>query len=319
MPDLLTDVESEVQRWTTYQRERFPLLAHGPLIAAFTSAALCVSALLRDPVGGATASAPSGRAFIAAFVSGLLFFLQLRISDEFKDVRDDVRHRPYRPVPRKLVTLRELRALGLGAALAQAALAAWVDPRMLPLLAIVWVWLLLMRRNFFMGAWLHDRPVAVLVSHMVIVPLIDLYATAFDWLPRAAPPSPGLWWFALASFGNGVVVEVGRKLRAPADEEAGVDTYSARWGRPRALAVFIGAMAVTLLCAWQVAVAVGIAWLAPAAIGVVIGLTMLAGMRFLRVGAPRSGRWFEWLSGVHTLAVYAGCGIVPWLMRRAAA
>ena len=34
-------------RWWVYQRERFPLVAHAPLIAAFSSAAVCLSALLR--------------------------------------------------------------------------------------------------------------------------------------------------------------------------------------------------------------------------------------------------------------------------------
>ena len=34
-------------RWWIYQRERFPVLAHGLLIAAFSSSAVCFSSLLR--------------------------------------------------------------------------------------------------------------------------------------------------------------------------------------------------------------------------------------------------------------------------------
>ncbi len=40
-------------------------------------------------------------------------------------------------------------------------------------------------------------------------------------------------------------VEVGRKLRSPADEETGVETYSALWGRFRAIAAWLAAMTVT--------------------------------------------------------------------------
>ena len=58
----------------------------------------------------------------------LLFFLQLRIADEFKDFEDDARYRPYRPVPRGLVTLRELAWVGVGAAAIQLALALWLEP-----------------------------------------------------------------------------------------------------------------------------------------------------------------------------------------------
>ena len=40
-----------------------------------------------------------------AVVTSFLSFLQLRIADEFKDFDEDSRYRPYRPVPRGLVTL----------------------------------------------------------------------------------------------------------------------------------------------------------------------------------------------------------------------
>ena len=52
-----------------YQRERFPLLAHGLLIAAFSGSAVCFSALLRHRPG-----LPDTRSFVAAFVTSLLFF-----------------------------------------------------------------------------------------------------------------------------------------------------------------------------------------------------------------------------------------------------
>src|SRR5215217_2153566 len=93
-----------MNRWWTYQRERFPVVAHGLLIAAFSFCAVSYSAVLR----GATPAWPSA---VTAFVSCFLFFLQLRIADEFKDFDEDSRYRPYRAVPRGLVTLRQLAVL----------------------------------------------------------------------------------------------------------------------------------------------------------------------------------------------------------------
>jgi len=61
--------------------------------------------------------------FAAAFATVLLFFLQLRIADEFKDYEEDRRCRPHRPVPRGLVSLGELKAVAGAAAVVQAALA----------------------------------------------------------------------------------------------------------------------------------------------------------------------------------------------------
>ena len=89
-------------RWVVYQRERFPLAGHGPLVAAFSASAVCFSSLVRGRV------ARRRQPLLVAFVTSLLFFLQLRIADEFKDYEEDARYRPYRPVPRGLVTLREL-------------------------------------------------------------------------------------------------------------------------------------------------------------------------------------------------------------------
>ena len=96
-----------LSRWNIYQRERFPVLAHGPLIAAFSSGAVCYSAQLRAVASGSRPTV-SVASLVVAFVSCLLFFFQLRVSDEFKDHEEDSRWRPYRPVPRGLVTLREL-------------------------------------------------------------------------------------------------------------------------------------------------------------------------------------------------------------------
>ena len=85
------------RRWWTYQRERFPLAAHGPLIAAFSFCAVSYSRMLRGETG-----LPPWPALLTAFVICLLFFLQLRIADEFKDIEEDTRWRPYRAVPRGL-------------------------------------------------------------------------------------------------------------------------------------------------------------------------------------------------------------------------
>src|SRR5207302_5539728 len=126
-------------RWWVYQRERFPILAHGLLIAAFSFSAVCFSSLLR----GQTVM-PSGATAAVAFGTALLFFLQLRIADEFKDFEEDSRYRPYRPVPRGLVNLRELGVLGLLAALVQLGLALYLQPSLVLLLALVWTYLALM-------------------------------------------------------------------------------------------------------------------------------------------------------------------------------
>ena len=59
-------------RLWAYQAERFPLVKHGVLIAAFGASATCLSALLR---GGA----PSVLAIVVAVLVLFGFFFQLRV------------------------------------------------------------------------------------------------------------------------------------------------------------------------------------------------------------------------------------------------
>ena len=135
-----------VKRWWTYQRERFPVLAHGVLIAAFSLAAVGYTALV---LGRREFPA---EAAVVAFAGSFLFFVQLRIADEFKDFDEDTRYRPQRPVPRGLVSLRELGVLAGLAALAQLALAVWLKPVLVVPLVGAWAYLALMTVEFFAPA-----------------------------------------------------------------------------------------------------------------------------------------------------------------------
>lgn len=296
-------------RWWIYQRERFPLVAHAPLIAAFSSAAVCLSALLRGE------ARPRATSLIVAFITALCFFFQLRVADEFKDADDDARHRPYRPVPRGLVTLRELGVLGVAAAVVQLAAALWLDVRIVPLLLVVWAYMALMSKEFFVRDWLRARPVTVLWSHMLIMPLIDLYATACDWVPASAPIAAGLRWFLVASFFNGLVVEVGRKIRAPEAEEAGVETYTVLWGRGRAVTVWLVVMAVALASALLAARAVGGGAVVALVLGAIWAGSATAGAAFVARPTRARAKLIEPLAGVWTLAMYVSVGIVPVLVR----
>jgi 4-hydroxybenzoate polyprenyltransferase len=296
-----------MNRWVIYQRERFPLAAHGPLVLAFSASAVCFSSLIRG-----NAVLPSAAALIVAFVTSLLFFLQLRIADEFKDYEDDARYRPYRPVPRGLVSLSELAWVGVGAAGIQLALAIALEPSLVWFLAVAWIYLALMTREFFAPRWLKRHPIVYMTSHMLILPLVDLYATATDWwVAGLRQPPPGLYWFLIVSYLNGIVIEIGRKTRAPSDEEHGVETYSALWGTGAAVRAWLFAVVLTAAAAWQASVRIGTA--APTLVLLAV-LTIACGVAAFRVGrhtAPGSGKSIELMSGVWTVLMYIGLGAAP--------
>ncbi len=312
-----TDPTSLLGRWWVYQAERFPVFAHGLLIAAFSFSAVSFSFMLRGGSGW-----PSWRSAVVAFATCFVFFLQLRIADEFKDAEEDATYRPYRPVPRGLVTLRGLAVLFVIGAAVQLALGLWLGWRLVLLLLGVWVYLALMSKEFYVRDWIVRRPITYMWTHMLIMPLVDLYATACDWLVVAESSGGaftgapnGLIWFLMVSFFNGLVIEIGRKIRPPEGEEEGVRTYTVLWGRRGALVVWVSMLLVTgvlaVVAAWHIDFAV--------AVGCVLGVLLVGAVvhawRFVRQPTVKGGKWIEHLSGLWTLALYLSLGAVPLVWR----
>jgi 4-hydroxybenzoate polyprenyltransferase len=297
-------------RWWIYQRERFPVLAHGPLIAAFSFSAVSVSALLRGRM-----ELPEARSLLVAGVSTFVFFLELRVADEFKDSGEDARYRPYRPVPRGLVTLKELGMVGAAGMLIQLGLALWLDPTLVLLLVPTWLYLGLMSKEFFAPEWLGTRPITYLWTHMLIMPLIVLYATACEWLVAGVAPPASLPWFLAVGFFNGIVIEVGRKIRGPEDEEPGVTTYTMLWGPGKAVSALLGAMVLAAAAAVPAARRIGVAEPAAGLMVVLLGTGSILGWRFLRLPGTHRAKMVEVMSGVWTLLLYLCLGALPWLAR----
>ncbi|MGJ8657411.1 MAG: UbiA family prenyltransferase [Akkermansiaceae bacterium] len=288
-------------RWWTYQKERFPIFQHGLLVLAFSSSAVAYSSML-------CGVAPEWRSFLVAFVTVLIFFLQLRIADEFKDAEEDAKYRPYRAVPRGLVSLKELGIVfAVGMAL-QLGLTIWLDFRLLILLLVTWGYLALMSVEFFARDWLKSRHITYLWTHMLIMPLVDLFATACLWLPIDASPH-GLIYFLIASFFNGIVIEIGRKLRQPEKEQEGVPTYSKLWGLRKASWVWLGCVITT--AAFAVIAAVQINFVVPV-ISILSPLLLWAAWTSYR-HSENSSKRFELIAGLWTLALYLSLGLIPLL------
>ena len=298
-------------RLWAYQAERFPLVKHGVLIAAFGAAAVCLSALLR---GGA----PNLMAIAVAVLVLFGFFFQLRVADEHKDNADDTKFRPERPVPRGLVKLSELRGLAIGVGLAQIGLTVALDWRLIGPLLLVWAWMAVMTKEFFAPAWLKKRPMIYMVSHMAIMPLIDLYATACDWLPAGVALHENfgltLGAFLLLSLVNGAAIEIARKSWAPEMEREGVETYSRLWGAERA-GIVVMALVLTGL-----ALSAFINVRSDAGAVVLVGLmlvTMFAAwtaIDYAGTPAARQVKQMETGTAVFVLGNYLLLGVIPLLL-----
>jgi len=295
-----------MRRWWTYLQERFPPLENGLLVAVFSLSALCHSALLRGASGALTV--PS---MVVAFGLTLLFFFLLRVADEFKDVETDRTYRPERPVPRGLISLRELGGAGAIAAAVQLGLAAWVDGTLVWVLLGTWAYFGLMCVEFFVPEWLDRHPAMYVGSHMVVMPGIALLAAGVDWAAVGVVPPTDLAWFLGASFCGGLVFEIGRKVRAPEGERPGVETYSKAWGRSRAVSAWLFVMLLSGGLAVGAAGAVGRSPTVAGILGVGLLGGVVVGRRFLRRPTPGRAESVEQVSGLWLLILYGSVGLLP--------
>lgn len=299
-------------RWWIYQRERFPIFAHGPMVIAFCVSVLLFSALQQDDV-----ILPGAGQAIGAIVSALLLFFQMRVADEFKDFDIDLRYRPHRPVPSGLVSLHELAVLAFVGAAIQFLIAVTLDVGLVPILVAVWSYLWLMTREFYVPEWLKRHPVAYLLSHMLIMPLIAFYVSAFDWLCSCKDIPAGIGWLLAVSFFAGLVLEIGRKIKAPTNERVGVETYSGLWGAGRSAIVWVGCVGAATLA---FVTAIGYLDASADSIGFAViavilpALALYTAMPFIRRAHDISDRAIEPVSGVVTLVLYLGLGPLQWLM-----
>jgi 4-hydroxybenzoate polyprenyltransferase len=195
-----------------------------------------------------------------------------------------------------------------------------LHPPLVLVLVGTWTYLALMSHEFFARDWLKARPITYLWTHMLIMPLIDLYATACDWLVASGERDfsalpDGLHWFLIVSFFNGVVIEIGRKIRSPEDEEQGVETYSVLWGRERAVFIWLAVLSVTAISAALAAQQIDFLWPVATVLLLLLALGAVAGWHFLRHPKVGAGKRFELLAGIWTLCMYLSLGAGPLLWR----
>ena len=293
-------------RFFIYQKERFPFLGHGVLVASFSFSAIAYSRICR----GAEGFVDLSTYLVGIFTTISLFFL-VRVFDEFKDAEDDAKFRSHLPVPRGLISFKELAILGVIAACLQILANAYFFPKMLIMYFIVMGYLCLMGKEFFVGEWLKKHQFWYVVSHMMIIPLVDVYASGLDWILEGVPAPKGLLFFFAVSFMNGVVLEIGRKIRIPEKEE--FNTYSTMLGAPKATRLFILVLFTTLL------LSIAASWFAGYGItGNIILISFfiicaLPAILFLKTPTHKYSKMIEYASALWTIAMYLTLGGVPML------
>lgn len=244
-----------IKNFKIYLNERFPLGKNSFFVLIFTLSGYIYTSLLYNSkimylfTNGVKIGIFQYK-IIALFIIIFMFFLQLRITDEFKDYEEDLKYRAYRPVQRGIISLKTLGKIGIVTVIIQIMLAHVIDPEIIYFMIFVWIYMFLMAKEFFIKKWLTKRILIYALSHVVIMVFITLVIVEatqyivpkniFDVfiLQRYRHNID----FALIplftlNYLNGIVLEIGRKTRRADEEEHGVQTYSKLWGRKKAVVI----------------------------------------------------------------------------------
>lgn len=156
-----------MEKWLQFFKERTPVASY--LLITFGPVAS----------GYYLTEAPRAHSPLLSFLGFFLFFIVLRMMDEYKDFEKDVLAHPARPLPRGLIPLPEFnKAIGIGVGLMIAFNAFLFFNGMkcsATLYALVVVHLWLMYKEFYMGEWLNNHPILYALTHQLILVTLCLF------------------------------------------------------------------------------------------------------------------------------------------------
>ena len=248
-----------IKNFKIYLNERFPLGKNSIFVLIFTLSGYIYTGLLYNSkiinqIFSKEIKVPMPwHKIVALFIIIFMFFLQLRITDEFKDYEEDLEYRAYRPVQRGVITLKALGKIGIATVIIQIILAYIIDFKIIYFMIIVWFYMFLMAKEFFIKEWLTKRILIYALSHVVImifITLVIVNAAQYIVLGEAENifKFVALQWYRhnidialiplfTLNYLNGIVLEIGRKTRRADEEEHGVQTYSKLWGKKKAAVI----------------------------------------------------------------------------------
>lgn len=246
-----------MKNFWAYLQERFPLQAHGVLIASYFTANYLLAR-------GATLQAGEPLEISWRFPAGcivmLFMFFHMRVIDEHKDYEQDRIVHPQRVLSRGLITLSGLRGVGLFVIAVELIFSALFGLSAFAMCCALLAFSWLIYKEFYIGEILSKHLLANAFLHLLVMPLYSLFVftVAVNQFPWSAPLPMLL--YAWVSYGVGLAFELARKTRAPADERPGLITYSRVMGPyPSALGALLALIFSGIISA-LVGILMGFEW-----------------------------------------------------------
>jgi len=216
-----------------YIKARFPIFP--AFLFSLGYAALAIGSSLSDNFWINNLTQGLKILFMLTFLF-FFFLLKQRVIDEFRDEKHDLKNFPNRPLPKGLISKKQLIILGLPVFLLELILVSLLG--FYNIYFFILIYTFFMAREFFIPSWLDRHFTIYFLIHEMIFLLFGIYFISV--INRFTPPiSIKFLLIIFALIAAPVNIEIIRKF-SPRFDSKGMpvaDTYSSVWGRKNTLII----------------------------------------------------------------------------------
>lgn len=227
------------EAWCQFTKERFEPWSHLIMIFVFIFAHI----LVVNPVKTIFASSLNE---IMLFIGVVAFYFKLRLYDEVKDYELDVVINKTRPLPRGLLTHKDMYRGMVVCILIELISFSIMGLNSLITAIIAILYSLIMYKEFFIPKKIRPHLTTYALVHTIVTTLLSF--AIFSFLTQESiielAKGPTLVSFAFANWMLFNIFEFGRKTFASIEERHNVDTYSSLFGRVGAVILVVSQAAI---------------------------------------------------------------------------
>lgn len=221
---------TKTQSWIQFTKERFEPLSHLTMIIVFVFTHLLV-------IHASKATSTNYISNLFLLVGVIAFYFKLRLYDEVKDYELDVVINKTRPLPRGLLTHKDMyrgMVVCIAIEIFCFSLQGWQS--FLSIIVAI-IYSIIMYKEFFIAEKIRPYLTTYALIHTIVTTLLSF--AIFSFVAKISLleiiQDPSLLSFALANWLLFNIFEFGRKTFASSEERPNVDTYSSLFGRTGAV------------------------------------------------------------------------------------
>jgi 4-hydroxybenzoate polyprenyltransferase len=218
------------KKWAIFIKERFDPLSHFLMIIVFVTIHILFSKKIFNLEN-------SSLDILFLLVAVTLFYFKLRLYDEVKDYELDVIINPHRPLPRGLLSHKDMYRGMVFCIFFEILFFSSKGINAITSLGVAIFYSLLMFKEFFIPKLIRPHLTTYAISHTIVTSLLSM--AIFSFLNQKTFVNNlinhDLIFFSLSNWMLFNIFEFGRKTFALTEERAGIDTYSSLFGKKLAV------------------------------------------------------------------------------------